>query len=95
MVHALSDALREAREVVLEPVMRIEVSAPNEQVGSVMSDLTARRGHVEQLEPLPRGSSRVVAMVPLSEVLNYASSLRSLTAGRADFNAEPVCYQPR
>ena len=93
--NALSDALREAREVVLEPVMRIEVSAPNEQVGSVMSDLTARRGHVEQLEPLPRGSSRVVAMVPLSEVLNYASSLRSLTAGRADFNAEPVCYQPR
>lgn len=93
--NALSDALAQAREVVLEPVMRIEVSAPQEQVGNVMSDLTARRGRIERHDSLPLGNARVVAMVPLSEVLNYASSLRSLTGGRADFTAEPVCYQPR
>ena len=93
--NALSDALAQVREVVLEPVMRIEVSAPQEQVGNVMSDLTARRGRIEQLDSLPPGNARVVAMVPLSEVLNYASSLRSLTGGRAEFTAEPVCYQPR
>ncbi len=93
--NALGDALAQAREVVLEPVMRIEVSAPQEQVGSVMSDLTARRGRIEQLDSPPLENARVVAMVPLSEVLNYASSLRSLTGGRAEFTAEPVCYQPR
>ncbi|MBO4619134.1 MAG: GTP-binding protein [Victivallales bacterium] len=93
--NALSDALAQVREVVLEPVMRIEVSAPQEQVGNVMSDLTARRGRIEQLDSLPLGNARVVAMVPLSEALNYASSLRSLTGGRAEFTAEPVCYQPR
>ena len=93
--NALGDALAQAREVVLEPVMRIEVSAPPEQVGNVLADLTARRGRVEQFDSLPPGNARVVAMVPLSEALNYASSLRSLTGGRAEFTAEPVCYQPR
>ncbi|MBR6470826.1 MAG: GTP-binding protein [Victivallales bacterium] len=93
--NTLGDALAQAREVVLEPVMRIEVSVPQEQVGAVMSDLTARRGRIELLDSLAMGSARVVAMVPLAEVLNYASSLRSLTGGRAEFTAEPACYQPR
>lgn len=93
--NTLGDALAKAREVVLEPVMRIEVSVPQEQVGTVMSDLTARRGRIELHDSLPLGNARVVAMVPLAEVLDYASSLRSLTGGRAEFTAEPACYQPR
>jgi elongation factor G len=93
--NTLGDALVKAREVVLEPVMRIEVSVPQEQVGTVMSDLTARRGRIELHDSLPLGNARVVAMVPLAEVLDYASSLRSLTGGRAEFTAEPACYQPR
>ena len=75
--------------------MRIEVSVPQGQVGAVMSDLTARRGRIEQHDSLGLGDARVVAMVPLAEVLSYASSLRSLTGGRAEFTAEPACYRPR
>ncbi|MBQ4479594.1 MAG: hypothetical protein II943_03040 [Victivallales bacterium] len=93
--NALGDALAQAGEVVLEPVMRIEVSVPQGQVGAVMSDLTARRGRIEQHDSLGLGDARVVAMVPLAEVLSYASSLRSLTGGRAEFTAEPACYRPR
>ena len=74
--------------------MRIEVSAPQEQVGNVMSDLTARRGRILQNEPLAAGNARIVALVPCASLISYATQLRSLTGGRAEFTAEPACDEP-
>jgi elongation factor G len=78
---------------VLEPSMCIEISLPNEMVGNVLSDLTTRRGHVENVfvgDGAGPGSSKTLIQgeVPLVEILGYANSLRSLTAGEGAFTAE-------
>ncbi|MGN0866519.1 MAG: elongation factor G [Oligosphaeraceae bacterium] len=92
---ALVDALEQAGTVVLEPVMRLEVSAPALQIGAVLQDLQARKAKVLQVETLPDGGSRAVALVPVANMLSYATSLRSLTGGRALFTAEPAALEKR
>ena len=92
---ALEEALRVAGVIVLEPVMRLEVSSPQDQVGNVLADLQMRRGRISELDALAPEAARVVALVPLAEMFGYASALRSLTAGRADFVAEPAGFEPR
>lgn len=92
---AMFEALEQAGLVELEPVMRLEVSTPQDHVGNVIADLTARHGRVTELDSLALGESRIVALVPLVEMFGYASDLRSLTGGRADFAAEPSCYEFR
>ncbi len=92
---AMFEALEQAGLAELEPVMRLEVSTPQDHVGNVIADLTARRGRVTELDSLALGESRIVALVPLVEMFGYASDLRSLTGGRADFAAEPSCYEFR
>ncbi len=92
---AFCDGVAEAGEVVMEPVMRLEVSAPKDQIGKVMTDTTARRGRIIKMDSLASNSARMVAMVPVSELISYASNLRSLTGGRAEFTAEPACYEER
>ena len=78
---AWKDAARRARPVLLEPVMVIEVVVPEEYVGDVMADISARRGRIEGMDVL--GSTRVVrACVPLAEMFGYATDLRSRTQGR-------------
>ena len=91
----LVDALDQAGMVVLEPVMRLEVSAPAEQIGAVLQDLQARRARVAQVETLTDGCSHVVALVPVANMLSYATTLRSITAGRALFTAEPAALEKR
>lgn len=92
---AMFEALELAGPAELEPVMRLEVSTPQDHVGNVIADLTARRGRVTELDSLALGESRIVALVPLVEMFGYASDLRSLTGGRTDFAAEPSCYEFR
>ncbi len=92
---AMFEALEQAGLAELEPVMRVEVSTSQDHVGIVIADLTARRGRVTELDSLALGESRIVALVPLVEMFGYASDLRSLTGGRADFAAEPSCYEFR
>ena len=92
---ALDEAFANAGEVVLEPVMRLEVSSPAEQIGAILNDLNARRARVQQVDALPGGGSRAVALVPVAEMISYATSLRSLTGGRALFTAEPVALEIR
>ena len=92
---ALVDALTNAREVVLEPVMRLEVSSAAEQIGAILNDLNARRAKVLQVDALPDGGSRAVALVPVAEMISYATSLRSITGGRALFAAEPAALEIR
>ncbi len=81
---ALRNAASKCQPVILEPVMRVEVVIPDEYLGDIMGQITARRGRVEGMEA--RGNAQVVrAMVPLSEMFGYATALRSSTQGRGVF----------
>ncbi len=88
---AVKDAARKASPVLLEPVMAVEVVTPEEYMGDVMGDLSARRGRVEGMEQ--RGTSQVVrAQVPLAEMFGYATDLRSRTQGRATYTMQFEAY---
>jgi elongation factor G len=81
---ALKDAVRNAKPVLLEPVMSVEVVVPDEYMGSVNGDLIGRRGRLEGVER--RGGTQIIrAMVPLSEMFGYATEIRSRTQGRGSF----------
>ncbi len=90
---ALLEAYAQSRPVVLEPVMRLEVSVPADQTGSVMADLASRRGRILSHASVADGGVRVVSRIPVAEMLSYATDLRSLTGGRAEFSAEPAGYE--
>lgn len=92
---ALLDAVEQAGRLSLEPVARVEVRAPQDQIGHVIADLTARKGRITELETLAPGDSRIIGVVPLSEMFGYATALRSITGGRAEFVAEPTSYEIR
>ena len=78
---AFKDAAKRAHPVLLEPVMRVEVTVPEEYMGDVIGDITSRRGHLQSMEA--RGGTQVInARVPLSEMFGYATDLRSRTQGR-------------
>jgi elongation factor G len=81
---ALRNAAKKAGAEILEPIMKVEVIAPEEYLGDIMGQITARRGRVEGMEA--RGNAQLVnAMVPLSEMFGYATTLRSATQGRGTF----------
>lgn len=81
---AFQDAVRNADPVLLEPIMKVEIVTPEEYLGAITGDITARRGRIEHVEAMP-GTQIVTAMVPLSEMFGYATDLRSLTQGRATY----------
>ena len=79
------EGARKAKPVLLEPIMRVEVTTPEDFMGDVMGDLNARRGRIEGMEP--RGTAQVVrALVPLGTMFGYATDLRSATQGRAVYS---------
>ena len=81
---ALKEAAKVADPVILEPMMKVEILMPEEYMGDIMGDVTARRGRVDGMEP--RGNAQMVrAFVPLSEMFGYATSLRSNTQGRGTY----------
>ncbi|HET6436696.1 MAG TPA: elongation factor G [Anaeromyxobacter sp.] len=86
-------AVLEARPILLEPVMRVEVRVPEEYVGAVMGDLNSRRAKVQGMEPLPRGVL-IRALCPHAEAMSYDADLRSLTQGVGYFTMEPSHYDP-
>jgi elongation factor G len=89
---AFKAAAEKAGPVLLEPIMRVEVTTPENYMGDVIGDLSSRRGTIELTEP--RGNVRVVrALVPLSEMFGYATSVRSMSQGRASFSMEPAHYE--
>jgi elongation factor G len=88
---ALSDGLRKAHSILLEPIMDMEITAPEEFMGQVIGDLSSRRAKIVSINA--RGNIRAIRTdVPLSEIFNYATSLRSLTQGRASYTMEPSFY---
>jgi elongation factor G len=87
----LKAAARKANPVLLEPMMAVEVTTPEENMGEVIGDLNSRRGHIQAMEE--RGGSRVVkALVPLSEMFGYVGDLRSKTQGRASYSMQFDSY---
>ena len=88
---AIQDACRRANPVILEPMMKVEVITPEKFMGDVTGNLSSKRGLIEGMED--RGLNKVIkAIVPLSEMFGYMTSLRSMTEGRAGFNMEFVRY---
>jgi len=89
----LKAAVEQAKPVLLEPFMKAEISVPDECVGDIMGDISSRRGIVQTTE-VRGGTSVVVAKVPMSEMLEYASTLTSLTGGKGEFQLEFSHYDP-
>ncbi len=88
---AVKAAVEKASPTVLEPMMRVEVTMPEEYMGDVIGDLNSRRGHIEGMDS--RGSTQVVrSFVPLAEMFGYATDLRSMTQGRASYSMELSHY---
>jgi len=87
------EAVRRARPILLEPVMKVEVVVPEEYMGDVLGDISARRGHIESMEK--RGSTQIIrTTVPLAEMFGYATDLRSRTQGRASYSMHFSRYEP-
>jgi len=83
------DGMRAASPVLLEPIMAVEVETPEEKMGDVMGDLSSRRGVIQSMEDIAGGGGKAVrAEVPLSEMFQYSTTLRSLTQGRATYSME-------
>ncbi|MBW2418326.1 MAG: elongation factor G [Deltaproteobacteria bacterium] len=82
---ALKSAVEKAKPVLLEPYMTAEISVPDECVGDVLGDLSSRRGQVQTTEAMAHGS-RITAKVPMAEMLDYASTLTSVTGGKGEFH---------
>ncbi len=88
---AFKSAMRKADPVILEPIMKVTVTVPEEYMGDVIGDLNSRRGMIQGMEAVA-GAQRIVAMVPLSEMFGYATDMRSKTQGRGQYVMEPNNY---
>ena len=90
---AVKDAIRRGRPVILEPIMEVEVTTPDEFMGDVIGDLNARRGQIQGME-VRAGAQVVKAFVPLASMFGYATDLRSATQGRAVYSMQFDHYSP-
>jgi elongation factor G len=84
----LKEAVMKAKPVLLEPTMKVEVVVPDEYTGTIVGDLSARRGIIQGMEPRGAGTTSVRANVPLAEMFGYATAVRNLTQGRGSFTME-------
>jgi len=85
---AFKDGMRKADPILLEPIMSVEVETPEDYMGDVMGDLSSRRGVIQGMDDLAGGGKAIRAEVPLSEMFGYATTVRSLTQGRATYSME-------
>ena len=89
---AFKEAMKQAQPILMEPIMKVSVTVPDDYTGTVIGDLSSRRGQIQGQEARP-GSVQVDALVPLSEMFGYTSDLRSNTQGRGQYAMEPHSYQ--
>jgi len=90
---AIKKAVQEAKPILLEPIMKTEVTTPDESLGAVIGDLNSKRGKVQGVEPQAGGNQKITALVPMSEMLTYANQLHSLTSGRGLYSMEFSHYE--
>ncbi|MEM5781342.1 MAG: elongation factor G, partial [Lawsonibacter sp.] len=88
---AFKEACRKAGPVLLEPIMKVSVTVPDDYLGNVIGDLNSRRGQILGQESRP-GAQQVDALVPLANMFGYATDLRSSTQGRGQYSMEPHSY---
>lgn len=88
---AFKEAMAKADPVILEPIMKVNVTVPEDYMGDVMGDLNSRRGMIEGMDAIP-GAQQIRAHVPLSEMFGYSTDLRSKTQGRGQYVMEPGTY---
>ena len=89
----MKEAMRKAGPVIKEPIMSVEVITPDDNMGDVIGDLNSRRGRVLGMESAPGATQAIRAEVPLSEMFGYATTVRSMTQGRASYTMEPGHYE--
>ncbi len=89
---AFKNAMKKAGPVLLEPIMKVDVTVPEEYMGDVIGDINSRRGRIEGMEPR-NGAQVVHAFVPLAEMFGYATDLRSKTQGRGNYAMEVTAYE--
>jgi elongation factor G len=87
---AVTEAIRAANPIVLEPIVAIEIIAPEASIGDLTGDLSSRRGQITGTSPRPGGTASITGEVPLAEITDYASRLKSMTAGQGSFSMEFV-----
>ena len=90
---AFREGMRQAAAVLLEPIMKVELNAPDENTGDLIGDITSRRGQIVTIDAGSNGSSRVQANIPLAELFGYATAIRSLSRGRATYSMEPAHFE--
>ena len=88
------EAAAKAKPVILEPIMSIEVVTPENKIGDIIGDISSRRGQITEQRPDKGGTFVVRAHVPLAEMFGYATTMRTLTQGRATYTMEPSHYEP-
>ena len=89
---AFKEGCKQAKSVILEPIMKVEITVPEEYMGDVIGDVNARRGRMEGMDGND-GMQDIHAFVPLSEMFGYATDLRSKTQGRGTYTMEPSHYE--
>ena len=92
-IFALKDAVKKANPILLEPIMKVELTTPDEYQGDLLGDLTRRRGKIVHHEA-KEGLTIVTAEMPLAEMFGYATAIRSLSKGRASYSMEPFRFEP-
>ncbi|MBT7290496.1 MAG: elongation factor G, partial [Chloroflexi bacterium] len=89
---ALKNGVKKAKPVLLEPIMKLDVTTPSDFVGDIINDLNSRRGHVDNIET--RNSTQIVhCYIPLAETFGYTTTIRSMSQGRATHSLEFDSYQ--
>jgi elongation factor G len=89
---AVRHAMGKGKPALKEPIMAVEIVVPDDFIGDVISDINGRRGSITNMEPGSAKTQVVQAFVPLSEMFGYATSLRSMSQGRASYSMEPSHY---
>ena len=92
-IFALKDAAKKAGPILLEPVMKVEATTPDEYQGDILGDLNRRRGKIQSIEARS-SATYLYAEVPLAEMFGYATAIRSLSKGRASYSMEPYAFEP-
>jgi elongation factor G len=91
---AFMDAIAKARPIVLEPIVKLDITAPEPKMGDIAGDISAKRGQINGTDTVAPGTVAIKAQVPLSELTNYQARLKSVTAGQGSFSIELSHYEP-
>jgi elongation factor G len=88
------EAFKQSGPQLLEPIMKVDIATPDDYIGDIVGDLSRRRGKVHNMRRFRKGSQKIEGEAPLMELFGYATSVRSMSSGRANYSMEMKCFQP-